>query len=214
MRNITALTPDNSPRSSNRPLIIITEGVLDISCLTRLSRVVCAAHPDLPDLQQLSAQGRVIFLPAGGGDLAAWTTRLAPLGCPEFFLSDREQQPETDFRQSIVRQINLRFGCCAALTRKRSLENYLHPQAIAQTFDVLIEVTDESPVAELIARSLPEVTPLWGSMSHRQQQRLMYRIKRRLNTETAERMTMELLSERDPAGEVVGWFRSIASLLD
>ena len=213
MQEITTINPDPGTRRLNHPLIIITEGVLDISCLTHLSNVVREAHPELPDLQLLSNQGRVVFLPAGGGDLAAWTTRLAPLGCHEFLLSDREQQPETEVRQSIVNQFNSRPGCRAALTKKRSLENYLHSTAIKATFGVSIATTDDAPVAELVARSLSEMSSLWGSHSRRQQQRAIYRVKRRLNTETADRMTTELLSERDPDGEVLGWFRTIADLL-
>lgn len=210
---LDATTHDRKLVRLHRPLLIITEGVLDIACLTRFWRVVRTDCTDLPDLEQLSAQGDVVFLPAGGGDLSSWTTKLAPLGCPEYFLCDREQQPETGIRESIVNRINLRPGCCAALTRKRALENYLHPAAISATFGVSIEVTDETPVAESVARSLPEMGPLWASMSHRQQQRFTYRIKRRLNTEVAESMTQELLCERDPDGEVVGWFRTIAGLL-
>jgi hypothetical protein len=193
-------------------LLIITEGVLDIACLTCFSQIVHAVHPEFPDLQQLTSQGSVVFLPAGGGDLAAWTTRLAPLGCFQVFLFDREQQPETDLRQRIVDQINERSGCRAALTRKRSLENYLHPTAIAATFGVTIEMTDEVPVAELVSRAL-DPSSNWTSLSQRQQQRLIYRAKRRLNLETSQHMTAELLAERDPTGEVVGWFRTIASLL-
>jgi hypothetical protein len=80
------LPVESSAVSVPRPLLVVTVGVLDIACLTRLSQIVRSDDARLPDLNTLARQGRVIFLPAGGGDLAAWMHRLAPLGCPEFFL--------------------------------------------------------------------------------------------------------------------------------
>lgn len=210
----TLLAEPISSSFAPRPLLLVTEGVLDIACLTRLSQIVRTIHPDLPDLQFLADQGRIIFLPAGGGDLAAWIRRLAPLGCPEFHLYDREQNPETDLRQAIVAQINERPHCRACLTRKRSLENYLHPQAVTAALGVTVDMADDTPVADLVARSQPEVQAVWPMLSHRARQRLIYRAKRRLNTEAIHHMTATMLLERDPAEEVLGWFRSIAQLMD
>ena len=210
--NITTRITDRLAPAVSRPLLCITEGVLDISCLTTFSQILHAADADIPDLYQLADQGKVIFLPAGGGDLAAWATRLAPLACPEFFLCDREQFPETELRQRVVDHINIRSRCYAALTKKRSLENYLHPVAIAESLGVTIEINDETPVAELVARSQIEPSN-WSSMPRRHQQRLIYRVKRRLNFDTARQMTAEQLADRDPQGEILGWFRTIARLL-
>jgi hypothetical protein len=39
-------------------------------------------------------------------------------------------------------------------------------------------------------------------------------MKRLLNTEAPRHMTAELLAQRDPAGEVVGWFREIGRLIE
>ena len=204
---------DHPSRVDRRPLLFVTEGVLDISCLSAFSRVLHKTDDDIPNLHELASRGELIFLPAGGGDLRAWATRLAPLGCPEFFLCDREQQPETSLRQLLVDQINRRVGCGAALTQKRSLENYLHPTAISATFGVTIEVTDDCPVAELIVRSQFAAPHQWNTLSRHQQRRLIYRVKRRLNSEAVLRMTPELLIERDPSEEILGWFRTITKLL-
>ncbi len=178
-----------------------------------MSQIIHIADSQLPDLQQFVTEGQTIFLPAGGGDLSAWITRLSPLGCKQYFLFDREQHPETAVRERIIAQINERVGCRAALTRKRSLENYLHPSAIEATFGISIEIADDTAVAEHVTRSLPHVSSLWPTMLPRHRQRLIYRTKRRLNTETVQHMTAELFAERDPAGEVVGWLRTIARLV-
>ncbi len=196
-----------------RPLLLITEGVLDIACLTRLSWIVRSLDTELPDLPSLVEQGRVIFLPAGGGDLAAWIRRLAPLGCSEFHLYDKEQIPETELRRQIVAEVNRRRHCRAFLTRKRSLENYLHPQAVAAVCGVTIDLTDDTPVAEAVVQAQPEWQAAWPTLPYRTRQRLIFRTKRRLNTLAVDQMTAELLAQRDPAGEVLGWFYTIHELL-
>lgn len=208
------LPAESSAVSIPRPLLLVTEGVLDIDCLTRLSQIVRSNDAGLPDLETFARQGRVVFLPAGGGDLAAWIDRLAPLGCGEFHLYDREQAPESDLRQHIVSRINRRPGCRAVLTKMRSLGNYLHPAAIEQTFGVRIEIAHDTPVAERVAQARPEVQLFWSVLTPRARRRLIYRTKRRLNTETVQHMTAEMLAEHDSAGEVVSWMRAIAELLE
>ena len=72
-----------------------------------------------------------------------------------------------------------------------------------------VDIHDDSPVAELVVRAHPEWGVVWPNLSYRARQRLIYRTKRRLNTEVVGRMTATLLAERDPAGEVVGWFQQM-----
>jgi len=98
--------------------------------LTRLSKRLSLADSSIPDLQSLVSAGRVVFVPFGGGNPAAWTDRFAPLGCPEFHLYDRESLPETQLRQDAVARVQARPCCRAFLTGKRALENSLHPLAI------------------------------------------------------------------------------------
>jgi hypothetical protein len=74
--NVLPIPADRPSFDTPRPLLIITEGVLDIAFLTRLSQILHGFDPELPDLQQLTYDERTIFLPAGGGDLMAWTSRL------------------------------------------------------------------------------------------------------------------------------------------
>ncbi len=197
-----------------RPLLLITEGVLDIACLTRLSRIAQTIDAEIPDLESLAACGQIIFLPTGGGDLSAWVHRLEPLGCAEFFLCDREQEPETALRQAVAHQFNRRLNCRAFLTRMRSLENYLHPQAVAAACGVRIDITDDTPVAEAVVRAQPEWQAVWPTLSYRARQRLIFRMKRRLNTLAVDQMTAELLAERDPDGEDFGWFHTLQQLLN
>jgi putative ATP-dependent endonuclease of OLD family len=201
------------PPHASRPLLLVVEGVLDIHFLQLLCKCLRSDLPGIPDLADLAVQGRIVFIPAGGGDLSAWVTRLSPLDCREFYLFDREQHPETALREAVVTRINQRIGCRAALTSKRALENYLHPAAIQLATGLHIHVDDHVSVAQSLICARPEIAAEWPSLSRRTRQRLLNRAKRVLNTLAVQHMTAELLAERDPAGEVLGWFRTLAMLL-
>jgi putative ATP-dependent endonuclease of OLD family len=196
-------------------VIVVVEGVHDIEFLTRLAVTLHREDPAIPDLAEMARRGELIFVPFGGGDVSLWTERLAPLAIPEFHLYDRELPPETELRQRAADQVNTRPGCRALLTRKRSLENYLHPHALLLAGGPEIEIGDEDSVPELVARtwfegSGPNLS--WDELPRRSQKRLANRAKRWLNTRAVEQMTLAMLSERDPSAEVVSWFASIVEL--
>ena len=195
--------------------IVVVEGVFDIEFLTRLSALFHQEDPAIPDLAEQQRRGQIVFVPIGGGDVSLWATRLAPLGQPEFHLYDREQPPETELRQRVVAQVNLRFNCRAVLTGKRSLENYLHPAALELAGGPELNFGDDDSVPECVARfwlegSGPNLS--WDKIPRRSQKRLANRAKRWLNTQAVSQMSMPLLADRDPAGEVLSWFALIAEL--
>jgi hypothetical protein len=195
--------------------MIVVEGPNDVEFLRRISRVINTHDSALPDLAEMEQQGEVIFVPLGGGGIAAWVDRLAPLRLPEFHLLDQELPPETEIRRSIVEQINGRTGCFATLTRKRSVENYLHPRALELAGGTPIEFGDFDSLPELVAkasfeRSHPSVP--WELLPRRAWRRLANRAKRWLNTRVVSQMTPELLSLRDPDGEVASWLQTIVRL--
>ena len=199
----------------NGPLLILLEGANDLEFLVRLTGQLRRELPHLPDLTRWRAAGRIVLVPVGGGDPASWPNRLRPLGLPEFHLYDREQLPETNARQRAVDQVNARPDCRGALTAKRSLENYLHPQAIASAGGGELEFGDHDSVSLLVARQRYEQVPPslpWDSLLRRTQQRLAARAKRWLNTLAVEQMTADRLAERDPGGEVLGWLATIEAL--
>ncbi len=154
-------------------------------------------------------------VPLGGGDPATWADRLAPLRLPEFHLYDREQQPHTDQRQQAIHRINARSGCCGRLMKKRCLENYLHPQAIAAAGGGQVQFGDEDCVPLIVAQlryQAAESAIAWDALPYRAQRRLVQHAKRWLNTVAIQCMTASLLEQRDPVGEVRSWFGTIAEL--
>ena len=110
--------------------------------------------------------------------------------------------------------VNLRPGCRAVLTTKRSLDNYLHPQAIAEACGIDIEFGDHEHVADLIAEQLYDRRDQipWCELPRRTQVRRRNRVKKWLHTKAVDRMTSERLTERDPHGEVISWLMAITHM--
>jgi len=199
-----------------RPLLILLEGANDLEFLVRIAARLQSDLPNVPDLGDLQAAGHIVLVPLGGGNAASWPDRFHRLGLPEFHLYDREQQPETDVRLRAVAQVNARSGCHAVLTNKRCLENYLHPLAIAAVGGSELAFGDDDSVSLLLARqryeqSSPSLS--WDCLTRRSQRRLSAQAKRWLNRVAVEQMTAELLAERDPAGELLGWLQIIQELV-
>lgn len=197
-------------------LLLIVEGVNDIEFLRRISRMLHQRDTLLPDLGVLEREGRIVFIPFGGGNVAAWATRLMPLGFRELHIYDREVGAETHYRISTAKRVNSRPGCHAFVLTKRSLENYLHPAALATATGIDLQFNDNDAVAELVAKERftgEEPFVEWDKLSRRTQKRFANQTKRVLNTRVVEAMTPHLLSERDRHGEVVTWMRTVASMM-
>ena len=88
------------------PLLVVVEGENDICFLKGMSRMLHRADPYLPNLCELEAMRRIVFMPSCGNNLDTWANRLATLGMREFYLFDREQEPETSQRQRVADSIN------------------------------------------------------------------------------------------------------------
>jgi hypothetical protein len=192
------------------PAIVIVEGVHDIEFLKRIAETLRRDDSTLPDLRASEQAGLLLFIPIGGGEIAAWDRRLRRLSDRRFQLYDRETGAEASRRLTAVAgNPEIR------LTSKRSLENYLHPNAIHAAGGPMVAVDDNCDVAAAIAKAwLPMTRPglSWEMLTPRARRRLAYRAKRWLNTTAADAMTVYMLRERDPAGEVRSWLLSIAAL--
>ena len=118
-------------------------------------------------------------------------------------------------RQQAAARVNARFNCRAAVTAKRSLENYLHPAAIAAAGGPVACFGDTDNVGLIVAEAHHRQhypTP-WESLPRRQRRALVHKAKRWLCTVVVNRMTAELVVEADPAGEIVYWLNSIRELM-
>ena len=200
-------------------LFIGVEGVNDIDFLSNLSQMLASAGENIPNLKQLEENGEIIFIPCGGSNLALWANRLAGLNRPEFHIFDRDcdltMKPKY---QAIVDDINKRDNCCAYLTKRREIENYLHPKAIqseAPSFPETLNDFDDVPLLYAqVVHSSSGSDISWDDLEDKKKKSKICRAKRSLNGSVVKSMTPDMLTEIDPANEVRGWFREIAELLD
>lgn len=199
-------------------LFIGVEGVNDINFLKGISRILKENGENVLDLGQLEDDGKIIFIPCGGTNLAHWASRLANLNRPEFHLFDRDAgSDEVSKNQAVVDEINTRDGCKALLTGKKEMENYLHPSTIS-TVHPQISVTfgDFDDVPLMVARNIHEQSGSekdWDELQDTKRKKKISRAKQWLNTSAVQAMTPALLDQQDPNGEVKSWFSIISQFL-
>jgi hypothetical protein len=204
------------PPNSRTRLLLVVEGRHDVIFLQTLSHTLHAADASIPDLAALEAGGELVFLPFGGGDVLAWADRLASLHVPELHLYDREASPETELRQRAAGLVNQRHSCRAFVTKKRAIENYIHPHCIREISGLELTYGEDDDVAELVARGCHERSgkpPAWDALPGRARKRFRERAKKWLNRLAVEQMTPDLLCDADPTGEIRGWLKAAAELL-
>jgi hypothetical protein len=79
------------------PLLVIVEGRNDMHFLRRISTILHASDPSLPDLIAAERRLELVFVRSGGGD-SSWTLQLEGLELQKFYLLDREVPPVTQLR--------------------------------------------------------------------------------------------------------------------
>ena len=100
---------------------------------------------------------------------------------------------------------------------KKELENYLHPDAIksiATSFPGTIADFDDVPL--MLAQTLHTAdanAPAWNTVAEAQKKEKAKSAKRRLNQECADNMTVTLLAQSDPTGEITGWLKAVGTKL-
>ena len=199
-------------------VFIGVEGPNDINFLQRISAILHDAGEEVPNLFESEARGQVVFVPVGGRNLALWVSRLSALNRPEFYIFDRDvEPPDTSPHQAQVEEFNARSDCEAVLTSKLEMENYLHGDAIEDARPgIKLTVDDFTDVPLLVTERVHTTSPNsgpWNGLDEGARKQKKSRAKRWLNTQAAEHMTPERLSERNPAEELRGWLRRIRELV-
>lgn len=196
--------PDNRVK-----LLLYVEGPNDVAFIEHACRLIGSID--------LSTDPRVAFVVTGGGNLRHWVNHqyLKSLELPEIHIYDRDN--DRAYRDQ-VELVNQRAnGDWATLTTKREIENYLHPDAIRAVLEIDVEIDDDADVPLLAARAIHEVSESlkkWDEVENDKRDRKISRAKRRLCQDVIAKMSREQLRERDPTGEVEGWFQRIREKLD
>lgn len=207
------------PDSRVRCLMMV-EGPNDVEFFWRISVILHQGDSTIPDL---SSDPRVAFIPVGGSTLTGWVNgQYLRSTLPVFALFDSDN-PQHPHYQEHIDQINGRTdGSIAFSTTKRELENYLHADAIKAAFghdiptDTPLPIDDMTDVPELVARTVHTAsgssTP-WDELDTPCKNDKERKAKKRLNRDTVDHMTRDLLHERDPDDELIGWIRHLTELM-
>lgn len=197
------VTPD-----SRVAALICVEGPTDVAALVALSRALHAEDDSIPDL---STDKRFAFVVLGGSTLKHWVTNhyLKGLRRPEFHIYDNDVASYGDR----VAEVNDRGdGSWGVQTEKHEIESYLHPDAITTAFEVDVEVTDQpNEEGKATPRVFAEVYSAARAFDGVMKDTTA---KRYLADQAFPHMTARMLAERDPDGEVVGWFRRMVQSVD
>ncbi len=151
--------------------------------------------------------------------MTLWASRVKNLNIPEFYIQDSDPtEAGTLKHQSTVDSINTNQNCKAILTKKREMENYLHPEAIkAVRSEVDIQFSDYDDVPLLVAKALHENSEsemAWDDLSDEKKGKKISREKQWLNSDAVAMMTPTLLSTRDAAEDAIGWLRKIGEFIN
>lgn len=194
------------------------EGKHDISFLKKLSSILSEVEQDIPNLEISESTGKLVFVPLGGSSLELWVNRLRGLNRPEFYLTDRDNQPPQQAKyHQYVTGWRAR-GCTAWITDKLELENYLHPSAIQAVVPAYAGTGAAfEDVPSLFAEAVHAAAggPItWATLPHEKQKEKSSSGKKRLNSNCVDHMTPELLTQVDPDDEVRGWLRELGNALN
>lgn len=214
LRDTLGILPNHNVR-----VFVGVEGPNDIEFLGRVSAVLSATEPDIPNLQAEELSGRLVYIPMGGSTLELWTNRLQGLAIPEVHVMDRDNAPPLPPKyQAAADRVNARgAGAIAFTTSCREMENLLHPDAVNEEFGhapPVIQPFDDVPalVAELIHAASGSPT-LWAALDEDKRDKKISKAKRRLNRGAADRMTSARLNASDATDEVRTWLRRIGAHL-
>lgn len=196
------VTPD-----SRVQVLVCVEGPTDVLALKALSSALHQADETLPNL---TCDERLAFVVLGGGTLEHWVNQhyLRSLNKREVHIYDGDVPDYVEY----ARKVNERSdGSWGVVTAKHEIESYLHMDAISLAFGFEIEVTDHPVAGKATPRVFAEAfsahvgypTPLKESKA-----------KKKLAQQAFPCMTAAMLDERDPCGEVRGWFRRMGDMLE
>jgi putative ATP-dependent endonuclease of OLD family len=101
-------------------------------------------------------------------------------------------------------------------TKKRAIENYLHHKAIEEAFRIItkpvpvepIEDTEDVPYKAAKALAMANGDD-WDAMSEEAKKEKKGKRKQLLNGLAVDKMTIQLLAERNAIEEMQNWFRKI-----
>ena len=194
-------------------LIVCVEGPTDVEFFKRLSKII---NDDLK--VDFENDPRIIIIPLGGSTLKYWVDNhyLRKLGLPEIHIYDGDKKEN----ERKAGQINSRSDDSTGfVTRKREIENYVHPNIVKDIFSL-----NDEELTNLIDLSKTDWIADWDKIDVPKKLMKIYenkgwsiqesKIKEKICTEGIERMSIELFKELNDYEEVKEWFTTIKNTLN
>lgn len=188
-----------SPIKKGVKVALFVEGPNDLSILKILSSIIARKNPEIVDL---TTSSEVVTIPCGGDTLRGWVENqyLKHLNVPEIHIYDRDivtEGKEPKYEKWCKKVRERQDGSVAYLTGKREIENYIHPDTIADFYGLEeLHFGPDDDVPNLVA-SLTK----YGESN----------VKKKLNNHVAMRLTYEQIKEMDQDNEIEGkWFSFIS----
>jgi hypothetical protein len=189
-------------------VLFYVEGPNDVSFLEHVSK--------LTDHIDLTSDPRVAFVVTGGGNLKHWVNKqyFRGLDLPEVHYYDRDNDHQ--YAEQIAAVVARGGHNWGALTAKREIENYLHPTAVLAATNIQITIDDVSDIPLVFAQAQHGASTgakPWAEVSLDDARKKCSKAKKKLCCESAGKMTLELLLERDPGQEIPNLLQRIAQIV-
>ncbi len=205
-------------------VLIFVEGENDINGLIGLSKILNANDSAILNLENNEA---IAFIPTGGSQLKFYIEKkyLDGLLQSQVHIYDSDIPYYVQCIADLNAEANpKKFGFN---TLKSELENYLHHEAIIETYEelhipiVLTQIEDQEDVPKKVAIAVNTATGVspWNELNadpiknaEKQGKKISY-AKRQLSTKVIEKMNVERLIERDGYDEIKSWLDKIADMI-
>ena len=147
------MLPD-SASSKNAQIVAWVEGKSDVWVLESIANKLEEAGVDLSPLDIK----KIVYVPGGGDSLLKFVVNgeyLNRLGLPQFYLLDSDKKsrehPGKEIPHDVERRVREQgqdgegLPICVLRTRKREIENYLHPETVKRVFGQSVDIKQLLP---------------------------------------------------------------------
>jgi len=199
---VLGVTPDSRVK-----VILCLEGPTDVVAMKCLSK---ALHEHDPTIINIFTDPRVAVITMGGSTLQYWVSEnfLKGLGRPEVHIYDSDVKK---YQESIDLVNDRGDGSWGTLCEKHEIECYLHSDAIHDSSGIAMTVVD-MPGAD--GKSVPKMFAELYSSTQKFDGVMKDNTSKGYLSKAFTHMNYQRLKERDPKGEVEGWFRKITAMVE
>lgn len=199
-------------------VIFFVEGNHDVNAFLRYSKIL---NDDDDSILSLSDSEYIAYVISGGSALKFYIDNkyLSGLGKPEVHIYDSDIPEYVTYVQRVnddVDESKIGFN-----TTKPELENYLVKEAIEEAYadnDLIVvipEITDDMDVPKEVAKCVYEVGGLlWEDLDEKKKKKKESSVKKILNTQAIEKMTVDRIRARNGYDEMKNWLDNIKSFCE